>query len=191
MTGTTEFIIGTEVSCTTEFAESCGRVVVDPVARPYPSRRRAETWGRQRPPSTHRPRGLDSPRGQADLFHLSVRSSRRGRRDPVPARRRWAVGLRERPDADVALLRARRGAVRHGRHRHRRGHGHGDGRFPSHYQRPCADGGGGGPPGEHVFATDGAIGRVQGLVIDPSDHCVTHVLLDEGAPGPKRESPYQ
>jgi sporulation protein YlmC with PRC-barrel domain len=34
--------------------------------------------------------------------------------------------------------------------------------------------------GEHVFATDGAIGRVQGLVIDPSDHCVTHVLLDEG-----------
>jgi len=34
--------------------------------------------------------------------------------------------------------------------------------------------------GEHVEATDGAIGRVQGLVIDPSDHHVTHVLLDEG-----------
>jgi sporulation protein YlmC with PRC-barrel domain len=34
--------------------------------------------------------------------------------------------------------------------------------------------------GEHVFATDGAIGSVQGLVIDPSDHHVTHVLLDEG-----------
>ena len=34
--------------------------------------------------------------------------------------------------------------------------------------------------GEHVHATDGAIGRVQGLVIDPSDHHVTHVLLDEG-----------
>jgi sporulation protein YlmC with PRC-barrel domain len=34
--------------------------------------------------------------------------------------------------------------------------------------------------GEHVFATDGAIGRVQGLVIDPNDHRVTHVLLDEG-----------
>jgi hypothetical protein len=34
--------------------------------------------------------------------------------------------------------------------------------------------------GEHVFATDGAIGRVQGLVIHPGDHCVTHVLLDEG-----------
>jgi hypothetical protein len=34
--------------------------------------------------------------------------------------------------------------------------------------------------GEHVHATDGDIGRVQGLVIDPSDHHVTHVLLQEG-----------
>jgi sporulation protein YlmC with PRC-barrel domain len=34
--------------------------------------------------------------------------------------------------------------------------------------------------GDHVHATDGAIGRVQGLVVDPSDHHVTHVLLDEG-----------
>jgi sporulation protein YlmC with PRC-barrel domain len=34
--------------------------------------------------------------------------------------------------------------------------------------------------GEHVHATDGTIGRVQGLVIDRSDHHVTHVLLDEG-----------
>ncbi len=34
--------------------------------------------------------------------------------------------------------------------------------------------------GEPVFATDGEIGRIQGLVIDPSSHHVTHVLLDEG-----------
>ena len=34
--------------------------------------------------------------------------------------------------------------------------------------------------GEHVHATDGPIGQVQGLVIDPHDHRVTHVLLDEG-----------
>lgn len=34
--------------------------------------------------------------------------------------------------------------------------------------------------GENVHATDGAIGRVQGLVVDPGDHQVTHVLLDEG-----------
>jgi sporulation protein YlmC with PRC-barrel domain len=31
-----------------------------------------------------------------------------------------------------------------------------------------------------VHATDGAIGRVQGLAVDPSDHQVTHVLLDDG-----------
>jgi sporulation protein YlmC with PRC-barrel domain len=34
--------------------------------------------------------------------------------------------------------------------------------------------------GEHVHATDGNIGQVQGLVIDPRDHHVTHVLLQEG-----------
>ena len=34
--------------------------------------------------------------------------------------------------------------------------------------------------GEHVRATDGLIGRVQGLVIDPDRHQVTHVLLQEG-----------
>jgi sporulation protein YlmC with PRC-barrel domain len=34
--------------------------------------------------------------------------------------------------------------------------------------------------GEHVHATDGEIGRVQGLVIDTSDQHVTHVLLAEG-----------
>ena len=33
---------------------------------------------------------------------------------------------------------------------------------------------------EHVHATDGSIGRVQGLVIDPGSHHVTHVLLQEG-----------
>jgi len=34
--------------------------------------------------------------------------------------------------------------------------------------------------GDHVHATDGSIGRVQGLVIDPASHHVTHVLLQEG-----------
>jgi sporulation protein YlmC with PRC-barrel domain len=31
-----------------------------------------------------------------------------------------------------------------------------------------------------VHATDGDIGRVEGLVIDPRNHHVTHVLLQEG-----------
>ena len=34
--------------------------------------------------------------------------------------------------------------------------------------------------GDQVHATDGWIGSVQGLVIDPADHHVTHVLLQEG-----------
>jgi hypothetical protein len=34
--------------------------------------------------------------------------------------------------------------------------------------------------GEHVQATDGEIGRIHGFVIDPTDHHLTHVLLDEG-----------
>jgi sporulation protein YlmC with PRC-barrel domain len=34
--------------------------------------------------------------------------------------------------------------------------------------------------GDHVHATDGDIGQVQGLVIDPRDHHLTHVLLQEG-----------
>jgi len=34
--------------------------------------------------------------------------------------------------------------------------------------------------GDQVHTTDGAIGRVNGLVIDPRDHHVTHVLLQEG-----------
>jgi hypothetical protein len=34
--------------------------------------------------------------------------------------------------------------------------------------------------GDRVHATDGAIGHVQGLVIDPGSHHVTHILLAEG-----------
>jgi sporulation protein YlmC with PRC-barrel domain len=34
--------------------------------------------------------------------------------------------------------------------------------------------------GEHVYASDGHIGQVDGLVIDPDSHRVTHVVLQEG-----------
>jgi hypothetical protein len=40
---------------------------------------------------------------------------------------------------------------------------------------------------DHVHATDGSIGRVQGLVVDPGDHHMTHVLLDEGHLWGKKE----
>jgi sporulation protein YlmC with PRC-barrel domain len=41
--------------------------------------------------------------------------------------------------------------------------------------------------GEHVHATDGAIGRVQGLVVDRKSRQVTHVLLQEGHLWGKKE----
>jgi hypothetical protein len=34
--------------------------------------------------------------------------------------------------------------------------------------------------GDHVHATDGEIGLVDGLLVDPADHRATHVLLQEG-----------
>jgi hypothetical protein len=34
--------------------------------------------------------------------------------------------------------------------------------------------------GEHVHATDGLIGKVQGLAVLTRGHHVTHILLDEG-----------
>ena len=34
--------------------------------------------------------------------------------------------------------------------------------------------------GEHVHALDGEIGQVAGFLVDPGDHRVTHVLLQEG-----------
>ncbi|MBC3839423.1 hypothetical protein GXW82_01995 [Streptacidiphilus sp. 4-A2] len=34
--------------------------------------------------------------------------------------------------------------------------------------------------GEQVDARDGGVGQVKGLVVDPRDHGVTHVLLEEG-----------
>ncbi|HEY7968047.1 MAG TPA: PRC-barrel domain-containing protein [Solirubrobacteraceae bacterium] len=34
--------------------------------------------------------------------------------------------------------------------------------------------------GDEVTASDGGIGRVRGLLIDPADHHVTHFLLEEG-----------
>jgi sporulation protein YlmC with PRC-barrel domain len=40
---------------------------------------------------------------------------------------------------------------------------------------------------KRVYASDGEIGRVQGLVIDPDSHHVSHVLLQQGHLGDRRE----
>jgi len=41
--------------------------------------------------------------------------------------------------------------------------------------------------GDPVLATDGPIGHVAGLVVDPADHHVTHILLQEGHLWGKRQ----
>jgi sporulation protein YlmC with PRC-barrel domain len=41
--------------------------------------------------------------------------------------------------------------------------------------------------GDHVYASDEPVGRVQGLVINSSDHHVTHILLEEGHLWGKKE----
>ena len=41
--------------------------------------------------------------------------------------------------------------------------------------------------GDQMHASDGNIGKIQGLVIDPADHHVTHVLLQEGHLWGKKE----
>jgi sporulation protein YlmC with PRC-barrel domain len=45
----------------------------------------------------------------------------------------------------------------------------------------------GGYRGDHVFATDGDIGQVRGLRIDPGSSQVTHVLLKEGPMWARKE----
>jgi hypothetical protein len=40
---------------------------------------------------------------------------------------------------------------------------------------------------EHVHATDGDIGLVEGFVVDPDNHQVTHLLLQEGHPWGRKE----
>ena len=41
--------------------------------------------------------------------------------------------------------------------------------------------------GQRVYASDGPVGHVRGLVVDPGDHEVSHVLLDEGHLWGKKE----
>jgi hypothetical protein len=41
--------------------------------------------------------------------------------------------------------------------------------------------------GQRVNASDGPVGRIHGFVVNPSDHQVTHVLLDEGHLWGKKE----
>jgi sporulation protein YlmC with PRC-barrel domain len=174
-----EFIIGSEVACTDGVCGNLVRVVIDPVAR-------AVTHLVVEP---RRPRGaghlvpivlvdsattnillrctkaeFDALEDAQETQFLPVTGELAGyQQDQVLSLPFFGLGL---PGAGLGAVRTVGDTRSHGPH-------------PVAYDRV--------PVGEvevrrgdHVDATDGAIGRVRGLVIDPSDHHVTHILLDEG-----------
>ena len=170
------FTIGSEVGCTDGDAGELTRVVVDPVAGVL-THLVVEPKGRLGLARLV-PIDLVDAAASAEQVRLTIHGDRvrapgPGRGDPVRAGHAGVRGLRPAAGADLALLHgwaARRGC--------RSGCSTGSPR-PSPTTRV--------PVGEvevrrgdHVQATDGAIGHVEGLVIDPASHHVTHVLLQEG-----------
>ena len=176
----TPFTIGADAICTDGVCGKVIRLVVDPVAR-------AVTHMVVEP--RHRP-GLgllvplqpcrcgDTEGSPAALHPGGVRSARRRRGNefratdqpgPVPRLQR-GTGIH------LALLRPDRTRGRAG-----------DPRIRADRHRLPASDKVGIRRNERVFATDGEIGRVEGLVIDPLNHHVSHVLLQEGHLFDRRE----
>jgi len=163
MPGTEQFAIGAEVSCTDGVCGKLSRVVVDPVAR-------VVTHLIVEPRRGHEPARL-VPLGLADSaageIQLKCTSAEFDVLDPAEETRFITEGMdvpNYRP-TDVVFwpyygYRGARGALAT------------SDTIPVgdvEVQR-----------GEHVHASDGHIGQVRGLVIDPGSHRVTHVLLQEG-----------
>ena len=163
MEGTTPFTIGADVSCADGVCGRLNRVVFDPVARTV----------------THLivgPAGLPHaarlvPVGLVDAaaggIRLRCTAAEFGTLDPVE-QSRFIEGTTEAPgygQQDTVEwpnfgLRGRRGdVVRYDA-------------IPPHEVEVRR--------GEHVHATDGTIGRVEGLAVEPDSGHVTHVLLQEG-----------
>jgi sporulation protein YlmC with PRC-barrel domain len=163
MPGTEQFTIGAEVSCTDGVCGKLSRVVVDPVAREVTHLIVEPRHGHQLPrlvPLSLADTAAGEIRLNCTLAEFDVLN---------PAEEtRFISDVADVPDyrpTDVV--------------------------FWPHYGYRGARGGLATsdtiPPGEvevrrgeHVHASDGAIGQVAGLVIDPGSHRVTHVLLQEG-----------
>jgi sporulation protein YlmC with PRC-barrel domain len=163
MAGTQRFTIGAGVRCSDGACGTLSRVVVDPVAREVTHLLVQPRQGHE--PVRLVPVGLVS--SAAGEVGLSCTSAEFDRLDPGQETR-FIAG-----DADVPDYRP------------------GDIVFWPHYGYRGARGDlvtSDTIPvgevevyrGEHVHATDGTIGRVEGLVIDPHSHHVTHVLLRKG-----------
>jgi sporulation protein YlmC with PRC-barrel domain len=162
MPGTEQFAIGAEVSCADGACGKLSRVVFDPVARVV----------------THlivEPRGdeparlvpIDLAGSAAGGIRLNCTSAEFGRLDPAEETR-FIEGDMDVPNyrtTDVV-------AWPHYGYRGARGGLETSDAIPVGEVEIRR--------GEHVHATDGQIGQVEGLVVDPDSHRVTHVLLQEG-----------
>jgi sporulation protein YlmC with PRC-barrel domain len=163
MPGTEQFTIGAEVSCTDGACGRLSRVVVDPVTRVVThlivEQRRGHASARLVP--------LDLVDSAADEIRLNRTSAEFGRLDSAEETR-FIADCMDVPNyrpTDVVFW-------PHYSYRGARGHLVTSDTIPVgevEVQR-----------GEHVHATDGHVGQVEGLVIDPDSHRVTHVLLQEG-----------
>jgi len=166
MAKTTPFTIGADVSCTDGVCGEVSRVVVDPVARTV-THLVVEPKGRQ---GLGRLVPLDLVDATEGEIRLRCTLAEFGKLDPAEETQ-FLPGTPEYPGYDPGQM-----------------------LFMPYYGRGMD---GASVPvavtidavplnevevrrGEHVHATDGPIGRVQGLVIDPDSHHVTHVLLQEG-----------
>jgi sporulation protein YlmC with PRC-barrel domain len=163
MPGTEQFTIGAEVSCADGACGRLSRVVVDPVAR-------VVTHLIVEPRRGHAPTRLvplDLVDSAADEIRLNCTSAEFDRLDPAEETRFIAETMdvpNYRP-TDIVFW-------PHYGYRGARGDLVTSDTIPVgevEIQR-----------GEHVHATDGHIGQVEGLVIDPDSRRVTHMLLQEG-----------
>ncbi|HEY2308149.1 MAG TPA: PRC-barrel domain-containing protein [Streptosporangiaceae bacterium] len=163
MPGTEQFTIGAEVSCTDGACGKLSRVVVDPVARVVTHLIVAPRRGHE--PARLVPLGLvDSAAAE---IQLNCTSAEFGVLDPAEETR-FITG-----DVDVPNYRPTDVvAWPHYGYRGARGALATSDTIPVGEVEVKR--------GEHVHASDGHIGQVEGLVIDPGSHRVTHVLLQEG-----------
>jgi sporulation protein YlmC with PRC-barrel domain len=165
MPGTEQFTIGADVRCTDGVCGTLSRVVVDPLAREV-------THLVVEPRQAHEPARL-VPLGlaasAAGEVRLSCTSADFSRLDPAEETRFIAGDMNVpnyRPD-DIVFW-------PHYSYRGSRGDLVTSDTIPVGEVEVYR--------GEHVQTADGTIGRVEGLVIDPETHHVTHVLLQTGHP---------
>lgn len=181
MTDTTQFTIGAEASCSDGVCGEVSRVVIDPVARSV----------------THLVVEPKHRQGLGRLVPLDLVDTTTGE-----TRLRCTLGEFEKLDLaeETQFLPGTAGYAAYGPGQVFTWPYYGLAAAAGSYGGIGSDGmgfGGGGVPqtvtydtvplgevavrrGEHVHATDGDIGRVQGLVIEAREHHVTHVLLQEG-----------